>query len=147
MEWRRPVPPYIFETCFFKVELTIILNGFLNIRLSCGRRQCNGDRCPSRLENAQNMLSVWKAWFQFWLKQHHLRIDVLFSYIVIARTTDRLPDTHLKFECNGLDFYFIIIFFLTTLHHSNKLHFKEFKNTTVQLNCANISQYLKEIHL
>ncbi len=54
------------------------------------------------------MRSVWKAWFQFWLKQHHLRIDVLFSYIVIARTTDRLPDTHLKFECNGLDFYFII---------------------------------------
>ncbi len=30
------------------------------------------------LENAQNMHSVWTAWFQFWRKQHHLRIDVLF---------------------------------------------------------------------
>ncbi len=33
---------------FFKIELTIILNGFLNIRLSFARRECNGDRCPSR---------------------------------------------------------------------------------------------------
>ncbi len=27
---------------------------------------------------SQNMHSVWTAWFQFWNKQHHLRIDVLF---------------------------------------------------------------------
>ncbi len=32
----------------FKVELTIILNGFLNIWLSFARRECNADRCPSR---------------------------------------------------------------------------------------------------
>ncbi len=30
------------------------------------------------LENAINMRSVWTAWFQFWGKQHHLHIDVLF---------------------------------------------------------------------
>ncbi len=31
------------------------------------------------LENAQNMHSVWTAWFQFWhKKKHNLRIDVLF---------------------------------------------------------------------
>ncbi len=36
------------ETYFFKVELTIILNGFLNIQLSLARRECNSDRCPSR---------------------------------------------------------------------------------------------------
>ncbi len=33
---------------FFKVELTIILNGFLNILLSFTRCECNADRCPSR---------------------------------------------------------------------------------------------------
>ncbi len=36
------------ETCFFKLELTIIFNRFLNIRLSFGRHECNSDRCPSR---------------------------------------------------------------------------------------------------
>ncbi len=30
------------------------------------------------LENAINMCSVWTAWFQFWGKQQHLHIDVLF---------------------------------------------------------------------
>ncbi len=30
------------------------------------------------LENAQNMCSFWMTWFQFWRKQNHLCIDVLF---------------------------------------------------------------------
>ncbi len=30
------------------------------------------------LENAINMRSVWTTRFQFWGKQHHLHIDVLF---------------------------------------------------------------------
>ncbi len=30
------------------------------------------------LENAINMRSVWTAWSQFWGKQQHLHIDVLF---------------------------------------------------------------------
>ncbi len=91
------------------------------------------------IENAQNMRSVWTAWFQFWRKQHHLRVDVLFfrsilneqriqwvqldrlkkalkcndTYLHLHRilcTTDKLPDAHLKLECNVLhsnvDFYF-----------------------------------------
>ncbi len=36
------------EICFFKVELALILHGFLNMWLSCARREYNGDRCPSR---------------------------------------------------------------------------------------------------
>ncbi len=35
------------------------------------------------LENAQNMCSFWTAWFQFWRKQHHLRIDVLFFHNIL----------------------------------------------------------------
>ncbi len=30
------------------------------------------------LENVISLRSVWTAWFQFWHKQQHLRIDVLF---------------------------------------------------------------------
>ncbi len=84
------------------------------------------------LENVIHLRSVWTAWFQFWRKQHHLRIDVLFfcsilneqriqwvqldklkkkhenamtpTYIFIASCAPliRLPDAHLKFECNVL---------------------------------------------
>ncbi len=36
------------EICFFKVELALILHSFLNMWLSCARREYNGDRCPSR---------------------------------------------------------------------------------------------------
>ncbi len=31
---------------FFKVELMLILHGFLNMPLSCARHECNGERCP-----------------------------------------------------------------------------------------------------
>ncbi len=72
---RDPSRNKVFRHVFFKVELTIILNGFLNIRLSFARSECNAD-VP--LENAQNMRSVWMAWFQFWHKQQHLLIDILF---------------------------------------------------------------------
>ncbi len=79
------------------------------------------------LENAINMRSVWAAGFQFWGKQQHLHIDVLFfpQYCECASkkkgiknaTTprhrilvSRLPDGHLKFECSilhsNMDFLF-----------------------------------------
>ncbi len=74
--------PLSLETCFLKVELTLILHGFLNMRLSCARRECNGDRCHSRICD-KYMHSVWTAWFQFWCKQHLLRIDVLFFYNIL----------------------------------------------------------------
>ncbi len=60
--------------CFFKVELSIIVNDFLNISLL---RDASAMLIDVPLENAQNMRSVWTAWFQFWHK-HNLRIDVLF---------------------------------------------------------------------
>ncbi len=43
---RRDPYHHKVETCFFEVELTIILNGFLNI--SFVRCEFDGDRCPSR---------------------------------------------------------------------------------------------------
>ncbi len=46
---RDPSRHKVLRHVFFKVELTIILNGFLNIRLSFARRECNADRCPSRI--------------------------------------------------------------------------------------------------
>ncbi len=49
---------------------------FLNMRLLCETRVKTVIDAP--LENAIHMHSVWAAWFQFWRKQHHLRIDVLF---------------------------------------------------------------------
>ncbi len=48
MEWGETRPAIKFFKCFFQVELAIILNGFLNIRLTFARRECNADRCPSR---------------------------------------------------------------------------------------------------
>ncbi len=41
-------PPSILKTCLLKVELTLILHGFLNMQLSCARHECNGDRYPYR---------------------------------------------------------------------------------------------------
>ncbi len=32
------------QDMFLKVEFMLILHGFLNMRLSCARRECNGDR-------------------------------------------------------------------------------------------------------
>ncbi len=82
MQWNGERPSrHKVETCFFKVELTIILNGFLNIRLSFARRECNADRCPSR-KCAKYAFCV-SGWFQFWHKQHHLRIDVLFFHSIL----------------------------------------------------------------
>ncbi len=37
-----------FETCFLKVELTLIWHGFLNMPLSYARREGNADRCHDR---------------------------------------------------------------------------------------------------
>ncbi len=56
MEWGETRPAIKLRDMFFKVELTIILNGFLNILLSFTRCECNADRCP--LENAINLRSV-----------------------------------------------------------------------------------------
>ncbi len=60
------------------------------------------------LENAQNMHSVWTAWFQFWRKQHHLRIDVLFFHSILNEQCiqwvqlDRLKNKALKFNDTNL---------------------------------------------
>ncbi len=63
------------------------------------------------LENAQNMHSVWTAWFQFWHKQHNLCIDVLFFSSILNEQRiqwvqlDRLKkalkcnEAYLQFHC------------------------------------------------
>ncbi len=118
-------------TCFFK-ELTIILNGFLNIRFSCVRRECNTDRCPSRkcakyvfFVNGlipvltKNIISAlmfsFPAVFDT-LNEQRIQWVQLGRLKKVSKCNDtylhlnriscapliRLPDRYLQFECNIL---------------------------------------------
>ncbi len=53
------------------------------------------------LENAINMRSVWKAWFQFWGKQHLLEKMLMFIDVLVFRNI--LNMQHRTHECVQLD--------------------------------------------
>ncbi len=75
----RDPSPHKVETCFVKVELTIILNGFLIIRLSFPRSECNADRCPSRKRAKYAFCE--RLGFSF--DKQYLRIDFLFFRCIL----------------------------------------------------------------
>ncbi len=69
------------KTCFFKVELTIIVNGFLNIQLSFARSEWNADRCPSR-KCAKYAFLFERLGSSFYIN-NNLHIDVLFFHSIL----------------------------------------------------------------
>ncbi len=113
-----------------QIQILLELKGIISVRGKYlplfVSRECTADKCPSR-KCAKYAFSV-NGLFQFWHKQHHLCINVFFfssilnkhriqwvqldrlkkalkcinTYIFITfrALLIRLPDRHLKFECN-----------------------------------------------
>ncbi len=77
MEWGETRPAIKFWDMFFQ---SWTYNNFKS--LSKYPTSLLGDTSATAidvpLENVIHLRSVWTAWFQFWRKQHHLRINVLF---------------------------------------------------------------------